>query len=68
MLIVLPLVFYAVFRRSEQSVGDWLGRGFDADAPMLALLDSGRFSDSPTGRDLATMKRKFRGPVVADAL
>jgi len=67
-LVVLPPLFYAVFQRSERSLADWLGRGFDADAEMLALLDSGRFSDSPTGRYLQTLKRKFSGPVVADAL
>jgi RsiW-degrading membrane proteinase PrsW (M82 family) len=67
-VIVLPVVFYLVFRRSERVLGKWLGQGFDADARMLELLDSGRFTDSPTGRYLQTMKRKFSGPVVADAL
>ena len=67
-MIVLPVVFYLVFRRSERALGKWLGQGFDADARMLELLDSGRFGDSPTGRYLQTMKRRFSGPVVADAL
>jgi hypothetical protein len=57
-----------VFRRSERAVGDWLGRGFDADTEMLELINSGRLSDSPVGRYLHTMKRRFRGPVVADLL
>ena len=35
---------------------------------MLELINSGRLSDSPVGRYLHTMKRKFRGPVVADLL
>jgi len=67
-MIVLPVVFYLVFRRSECALGKWLGQGFDADAQMLELLDSGRFSDSPTGRYLRTMKDKFSGPAVADVL
>jgi RsiW-degrading membrane proteinase PrsW (M82 family) len=67
-MVVLPVVFYIVFRRSERVLGEWLGQGFDADSQMLELLDSGRFSDSPTGRYLQTMKRKFSGPAVADAL
>ena len=67
-MIVLPIAFDFVFRRSERGLSKWLGQGFDADAQMLELLDSGRFSDSPTGRYLQTMKRKFSGAVVGDAL
>ena len=68
MLVVLPPLLYAVFRRSEAAVGGWLGQGFDADAEMLELINSGRLSESPVGRYLSTMKEKFRGPVVADLL
>jgi hypothetical protein len=67
-LIVLPAVMALVFKRGERSIGDWLGRGFDADAAMLASINSGHFSDSPTGRYLDTLKRRFQGPVVADLL
>ena len=67
-LVSVPLVLYAVFERSEKAVGDWLGKGFDADTEMLDLIHSGRLSDSPVGRYLQTMKDKFRGPVVADLL
>jgi hypothetical protein len=49
-------------------VGDWLGKGFDADTEMLELINSGRLSDSPVGRYLHTLKHKFRGPVMADVL
>ena len=67
-LIVLPAVMALVFKRGERSIGDWLGRGFDADAAMLASINSGHFSDSPTGHYLDTLKRRFQGPVVADLL
>jgi len=67
-LVVLPAVMALVFKRGERSIGDWLGRGFDADAAMLASINSGHFSDSPTGRYLDTLKRRFQGPVVADLL
>lgn len=67
-LLVLPASLYLVFRRSERTTADWLGRGFDADAEMLEVLNSGRFADSPAGRYLATLKRRFHGPVVADLL
>jgi RsiW-degrading membrane proteinase PrsW (M82 family) len=67
-LLSVPPLLYAVFERSEKAVGQWLGRGFDADTEMLELINSGRLSDSPVGQYLHTMKRKFRGPVVADLL
>jgi RsiW-degrading membrane proteinase PrsW (M82 family) len=66
--IVLPLLLNAVFARSEAAVGDWLGRGFDADAEMLELINSGRLTDSPVGRYLHQLKDRFRGLVVADLL
>jgi RsiW-degrading membrane proteinase PrsW (M82 family) len=67
-LFAVPLLLYAVFQRSEKAVGEWLGQGFDADTEMLELINSGRLSDSPVGQYLHTMKKKFRGPVVADLL
>jgi RsiW-degrading membrane proteinase PrsW (M82 family) len=66
--IALPLLLNFVFARSEQAVGDWLGKGFDADAEMLSMIDSGRLSDAPVGRYLHELKSKFEGPIVADLL
>lgn len=67
-LVVLPPLFYVVFQRSERSVGQWLGQGFDADTVMLELINSGTLSASPVGRYLHTLKDKFKGPIVADLL
>jgi RsiW-degrading membrane proteinase PrsW (M82 family) len=67
-LIVLPSLMFFVFQRSERALADWLGRGFDADAQMLESIESGRFSDSPTGRYLLSLKKHFEGPVIADLL
>ena len=50
--LVLPPLFYLVFDRSERAVGSWLGKGFDADAEMLELINSGRLSDSPVGTNM----------------
>ena len=66
--IIMPLLLNAVFVRSESAVGDWLGRGFDADAEMLELINSGQLSDSPVGRYLHQLKDSFQGLVVADLL
>jgi protease PrsW len=67
-LLVLPPLAYAVFGLSDRAVGDWLGQGFDADAHMLESINSGKFSDSPTGQYLDSLKQRFHGPVVADLL
>ena len=67
-LVVLPPLLHAVFHRSERTVGDWLGQGFDADTEMLELINSGGLSGSPVGQYLHTLKGRFHGPVVADLL
>lgn len=67
-IVVLPPLLYLVFQKSEKAVGDWLGHGFDADTEMLGLINSGRFSDSPVGQYLHTLKSTLQGPVVADVL
>jgi protease PrsW len=67
-VLVLPILFQAIFARSERSLGEWIGRGFDADVATLELLNSGRFAGSPAGRYLHALKDRFDGPVVADLL
>ena len=67
-LVMLAPLLYAVFRYSERIVGNWLGRGFDADAEMLALINSGELSNSRVGTYLTKLKERFRGPIVADLL
>ena len=67
-VLVLPPLLNFVFGRSEKALGEWLGKGFDADAEMLELIHSGRLTDSPVGRYLDTLKDRFKGPVVADLL
>jgi protease PrsW len=67
-LIVLPPLLYVVFRRSEAAVGEWLGRGFDRNAEMIELIDSGEVSAAPVGQYLATLRARFDRPVAADLL
>jgi RsiW-degrading membrane proteinase PrsW (M82 family) len=67
-VLVLPILFQAIFARSERSLGDWIGQGFDADVATLETMNSGRFTGSPAGRYLDALKERFEGPVVADLL
>jgi len=67
-LFALPPLFFLVFQRSERAVANWLGHGFDADTQMLASITSGDFPDSPAGKYLASIRHRFKGPIVADLL
>ena len=67
-LIALPPLAWLVFRRSERSVGDWLGADFDADARLLEILDSDEFDTSNIGTYLQSLRSHFRGEIVADML
>ena len=65
-LLSLPPLMLWVFVRSERAVEDWVGVGFDADRELIELLDSGAFSESPTGQYLHALRARFPGVVVAD--
>ena len=64
----LPILFTIVFQQSEKSVQEWLGVGFDADAEIIELINSGEFSSSKIGLYLHSLTEKFEGPVVVDML
>jgi RsiW-degrading membrane proteinase PrsW (M82 family) len=67
-LAVLPALLYLVFERSTASLRNWLQLDFDADADMLAQINSGEFSQSKIGHFLTELKDRFEGPVVVDML
>lgn len=67
-LLVVPLLLLGAYHRSERTLADWLGHGFDADADLLASMRSGAFIESPAGRYLATLKHRFSGLAIADLL
>ncbi|MEO5596407.1 MAG: hypothetical protein ABIQ97_04615, partial [Lysobacteraceae bacterium] len=65
-LLVLPPLMLWVFARSERALEGWIGTGFDSDRDLIELLDSGTFSQSPTGQYLHGLRERFTGPVIAD--
>ncbi len=67
-LVILPPLMYMIFQESEKEMRLWLGTGFDTDAELLALINSGQLSDSPVGRYLHELRDRFHGPIVADLL
>ena len=47
---------------------EWLELDFDADADLIEMIESGRFSESKIGRFLEDLRGKFEGPVLVDML
>ena len=68
LLIVLPMFFVLVFRISESRTREWLGIGFDSDAELLELINSGKMSQSRIGEYLEVLKARFPGGTVADII
>jgi len=67
-LLLLPAVLGLVFRRSECSLREWLGVGFDTDAELLETIRTGRVADTRIGEYLNTLQARFAPEVVADML
>lgn len=67
-LILLPVLIVLVFRKSETSLRDWIGVGFDTETELLALIETGRIGESRVGQYLQSLRERFQGEVVADML
>ena len=68
LLTVLPLLFVAVFRVSEERTREWLGTGFDTDAELLEIVHSGSLGDSRIGTYLRSLEELLPPAMVADML
>jgi len=67
-LVVLPLLLRLVYRVGENRLRNWLGRGFDRDTELLALIQEGQVRRTPLGKYLVSLKDSFRDDAVADML
>ncbi len=66
--VLAPALGTVLFRQGEAALRRWLGLGFDANAELLELIESGDFGESHVGRYLRSLAQTFRGEVVADML
>jgi hypothetical protein len=66
LLIVLPLVILAVFRRSEAATREWVTGGLDLDLELLELTSSDVFVHTRFGAYLKDLRERMHGPIVAD--
>ncbi len=67
-LIILPMLLFYVFSRSENSLKEWMESGMDTEVTLLEQIDQGRVSDTRVGEYLSSLKDKFSGVVIADML
>lgn len=67
-LVLLPFLIYVVFRRSEQSLRNWMEVGFNTDVQLLEYISTGKIASTRIGKYLQTLKSYFPGEIVADML
>jgi len=68
MVLVLPGIMVLVYRQGEQRLRTWLGRGFDRDQELLALINEGQVRTTPLGKYLVSLREHFRPDTVVDML
>jgi RsiW-degrading membrane proteinase PrsW (M82 family) len=66
LLLILPLVVFLVFQRSERATQEWLGVGFDADQELIRQLSTGEFEETKIGAYLQALRARFPATVVVD--
>lgn len=66
LVIVLPLVVFTIFARSEQRTREWVSEGLDLDVELLTLVRSNQFAGTRLGRYLQELRARLPGPMVAD--
>lgn len=66
--LVLPAILVVVFKKSANSMHNWLELDFDQDIKLLEQINSGQFTATNIGRFLEDLKQKFPGTVVVDML
>jgi RsiW-degrading membrane proteinase PrsW (M82 family) len=68
LVVVLPGLMVLVYRRGERRLRGWLGRGFDRDGELLALIIGGEVQSTPLGRYLVSLRAHMRPDTIADML
>ncbi len=67
-LIILPLVIFIVFYRSEKILKNWLESGMDTDVEVLEQINEGKLSESHIGQYLTSLQNNFSPEVIVDMI
>ena len=68
LLVVVPVVLITAHRLGERRLRAWLGRGFDRDSELLALIRGGEVRATPLGRYLESLQAMTTPAIRADML
>ncbi len=68
LLVVVPAVLITAHRLGERRLRAWLGRGFDRDSELLALIRGGEVRATPLGRYLESLQAMTTPAIRADML
>src|SRR5688572_19018912 len=66
-LLLVPMILFFTFARSERATQQWLHRDADAHRQALADIRAGRFAESEAGRAIKQMADRVRGGAAAEA-
>lgn len=67
-LIILPLIIFAVFYRSENILKNWLESGMDTDVEVLEQINEGKLTESHIGEYLTSLQNNFSPEVIVDMI
>lgn len=66
LLLLLPVIFTLVFRRSNTLMQDWLEIEFSSEVDMLGMIKKGRFRETKAGDYLLSLKDYFEPETIVD--
>jgi RsiW-degrading membrane proteinase PrsW (M82 family) len=67
-MLVFPYTAITIVQWSERETRSWLGSGFDADQELLRAVRSGQVSQTPVGKYVGTLRRRFAPEVIVDMM
>jgi hypothetical protein len=67
-LIVLPILFWFIYTRSEKALHSWLEMGIDSEFELLDFLLSGSISETKVGEYLTSLKKVFPGTTIVNMI
>jgi protease PrsW len=65
-IIILPIIFIAIFQYNEKQLHNWLEIEFANEIELLNMINKGRFINTKAGEYLASLNSKFKGEVILD--
>jgi RsiW-degrading membrane proteinase PrsW (M82 family) len=65
-MVVMPLLFVAIFRINTQRLQKWLEIEFSSEVELLGMIRKGEFGGTKSGRYLASLREQFTPEVVFD--